>query len=264
MANFFALPSVAARYAAARPDFYPLITDKIGGGLGVAQPFRRALDVACGTGLSTRPLRTLAQQVVGADISAGMLAQAMEQPRPGVHYLQAPAEQLPFRAHSFDLITISLAFHWLEQERFLGEVRRLLRPGGWLVIYNNWFTGRMVEDEGLARWSQEVYLARYPSPPRQRRPLSDEDAGRFGLRFVEREAYENEVLFERDQLVAYLCTQSNVVAAVEYGQETLGTVYGWLQEELGCFFVPAGQAQRLVFAGYVWCLQGLDVGRKRE
>ena len=131
--------------------------------LKLREPVPRALDVACGTGQSTLALKEVASQVVGTDTSREMLARAPREA--GVRYVEAPAEDLPFADDSFRLVTVALALHWFERSRCLTEARRVLDPGGWLVVYDNVFLGEMKENPKHEWWYREDYLARYPSPP---------------------------------------------------------------------------------------------------
>lgn len=78
-----------------------------------------------------------------------MLSRAPEDPR--IHYVEAPAENLPLDNSSFDLATVALALHWLDRDAFLHEMRRVLRSSGWLVIYDNAFTGRMKSNPQFER-----------------------------------------------------------------------------------------------------------------
>jgi len=217
----------ARRYAAARPDFHPTVVPLIARRLGGGVPVERALDVGCGTGRSTAAVRALAERAVGVDRSPAMLAWA---PRhPGVGYAAAAAERLPFDDGAFGLVTVALAFHWFDRDRFLAEAHRVLGAAGWLVIYDNAFAGEIVEAPAFARWSREVYLGRFPSPPRDRRPLTAA-AGDRGFDLVGQEAYSNEVAFTAESLVAYLMTQSNVIAAIE---REGAAIAAWLRAEIG-------------------------------
>jgi ubiquinone/menaquinone biosynthesis C-methylase UbiE len=94
------------------------------------------LDVGCGTGRLLRrmharwPLATL----IGVDLAEGMVAQARAQ-TPGAAILLAPAEQLPVRNGSVDLVTSTASFHhWSDQGQGVGEVMRVLRPGGFFIL----------------------------------------------------------------------------------------------------------------------------------
>ncbi len=224
--NYFEERAAAKRYAVGRPYFHPLVIGKIRSFLGLRGPIPRALDVACGTGQSTVALKEVAIEVVGMDSSKEMLARAARDDR--VRYTKAPAEDLPFVKESFDLVTAALAFHWFDRARFLAEARRVLRPSGWLVIYDNRFSGRMRENPEYERWYKEAYLHRYPSPSRNSEPLSRGEARKHGFEFVERERYTNEVSFSVEELASYLTTQTNVIATVEKGTEDEETVRRWL------------------------------------
>lgn len=98
-----------------------------------------ALDVGCGTGLLEEVAQRLHPEtrLIGVDISPAMLAQARRK-LAGVGqagWVQALAEELPFADGSFDAVVCANSFHYLRRPlRALEEFRRVLRPGGWLVI----------------------------------------------------------------------------------------------------------------------------------
>jgi ubiquinone/menaquinone biosynthesis C-methylase UbiE len=99
----------------------------------------RVLDVATGTGFTALSFAPLVQEVVGIDVSAAMLEQAGRQANSrsitNVRWRQAPAEQLPFDAETFDLVTARVAPHHFENLReFIAESFRVLRSGGRFLI----------------------------------------------------------------------------------------------------------------------------------
>ncbi len=107
--------------------------------LAAPQPHEQALDVATGTGNTAFAVAELAGQVTGLDVSPGMLAQARQ--RAGqegvtnVTFLEGEAEQLPFPDAHFDLVTSRHApHHFRDLAGFLREARRVLKPGGRLVV----------------------------------------------------------------------------------------------------------------------------------
>ena len=228
--NYFAGEDVAERYARSRPYFHPAVIRRVSRFLGLREPLPSALDVACGTGKSTVALAEIAYWVIGADSSAGMLSYAKTHER--VEYVEAVAEDLPFEDGSFDLVTVSSAFHWFDRERFLSEARRVLRPEGWLVVYDNRFLGRMKENAVFEPWVRESYAVQYPAPPRDGRSISDEKVRRHDFYFSGSEKYTNDVRFSVEDLAGYLETHSNVIAAVEESRESLREVHGWLSESL--------------------------------
>jgi SAM-dependent methyltransferase len=232
--NYFAYPTAAERYANGRPFFHPLAMKKIGAICCESGRIDRALDVGCGTGHSTLALLEVANEIVGLDNSAEMLSRAAAHVR--IRYVEGRAEQLPFDDASCGLMTVGLAFHWFDHQEFLLEARRVLRPGGWLVIYNDGFTGRMKGNDNFEKWNREHYLVRYPSPPRNRRTVPESDAPAYGLVPSGFDQFLHEVEFTADQLVSYLLTQTNVVSAVEAGSEDLQSVALWLLESVQPLF----------------------------
>lgn len=249
--NAFAHATAAERYARSRPYYHPIVVDQIRLALGLSAPVSRALDVGCGTGQSAFALLDLAQEVVGVDPSPAMLAYAPEDSR--LTFVDAPAEDLPFPDSSFDLTTVASAFHWLDRERFLPEAARVLRPAAWIVLYDNAFLGVMEDQPAFDDWVRDVYVARYPSPPRDRRPPTADEASQHGFHLLEAKRYTNRVTFTPKELVAYLMTQSNVIAVVEEGREPVEDVTTWLSSEVARHF-PRPQAA-FHFGGTITYLQ---------
>lgn len=102
--------------------------------LGAQQP---VLDLGTGTGTLARGAAQAGAQVVGVDIAAPLLQQAQqldEQAGVQVHYLVARAERTGLRAACFDCVMAGQCWHWFDRPRAAAEVRRLLRPGGAVVI----------------------------------------------------------------------------------------------------------------------------------
>jgi SAM-dependent methyltransferase len=216
--------------------------------LSPAWPVPRALDVACGTGLSTVALKPVAREIVGADVSKEMIRLAPADPQ--ITYVVAPAEALPFPDAHFDLVTLCAALHWLDARAFFREGRRVLRPGGHLVIYENHFTGTMEESPAFRSWLRHVFLAAYPMPPRPRLRVS-QTAEEAGFRPLDEERYRNRVRLSPDRLVDYLVSRSNVIAAVEGGDRSIEQVRAWLGARIGPFF--GGDEERtFLFGGPIW------------
>lgn len=101
-----------------------------------ASPPARILDVGCGTGrLTLRLAHEFARsRVVGCDFSRGMLAQARARSE-ALALARGDAQHLPFVAGAFDAVVSTEAFHWFpDQDAALRDLRRVLRPGGRLLL----------------------------------------------------------------------------------------------------------------------------------
>lgn len=97
----------------------------------------RVLDAACGPGLYLAELQDRGAEVVGCDASAAMVALARarvgDRAELRVHDLDEPLRWLADGA--VDVVLCALAYHYLnDRPGFLGEARRVLAPGGRLVI----------------------------------------------------------------------------------------------------------------------------------
>lgn len=98
------------------------------------RPGMRILDLAAGTGTSTRPLADAGAFVVATDMSWGML-QTGKQRQPDLTFVAGDALHLPFADASFDAVTISFGLRNVEDTvAALTELRRVTRPGGQLLI----------------------------------------------------------------------------------------------------------------------------------
>ncbi len=98
------------------------------------------LELGCGEGRDTRELIALGASVVAGDLSAQALA-LHAAALPAVPRVQLDiAAGLPFAAQTFGCVLASLSLHyfsWSETIAVFTDVRRCLRPEGWLVLRVN-------------------------------------------------------------------------------------------------------------------------------
>ncbi|MGE5123169.1 MAG: class I SAM-dependent methyltransferase [Acidobacteriaceae bacterium] len=93
----------------------------------------RLLDVGGGTGRSSQSLKGEVSSIVIADVSLGMLAQAMK--KDGMTLVCSNSEQLPFAEAAFERVIMVDALHHVYDYRLtLDELWRVVKPGGRIVI----------------------------------------------------------------------------------------------------------------------------------
>lgn len=93
------------------------------------------LEVACGAGLGLSLLAKSARAVVGGDYSQSMLHRARKHYGDRIPLLRLDAHSLPFAPASFDAVILYESIYYLaDPERFFRESRRVLRPGGTLLL----------------------------------------------------------------------------------------------------------------------------------
>lgn len=250
--DYFGNRMTAERYAAARPDVHSVALSNFVAFAQLKTPIPQSLDVGCGTGQSSRALSELSDHVIGVDPSLSMLAAAVSERN--LVYGCAKAEALPFLADAFDLVMVAQAFHWFDQEAFLGEACRVLKDEGWLLIYTAGFTGEMTDDAGFLDWFRTGLLERYPTPPRGRRSVGAKLARRHGFALRGEERYSLEVGMSLEGFTDYQLSTTNLTAAVGDSVERFETAEHWIRDELARFF---GEeiGRTFVFAGHNWYLQ---------
>lgn len=249
--NYFSPQTAAERYAKGRPRFHSFVIEKIGKFLAPRKSLALALDVGCGTGLSSVALKEISESVVGIDVSAAMLKQAKKHER--VEYILASAENLPLSGDKFDLITISQAIHWVDKEKFFAEADRVLKPDSLIIAYDNYFQGQMLDNPAFNDWYKNEFLRNYPIPPRGRRAFDRASENKQDFVLEHEEFNENTLEFSAEELVNYLVTISNVIALVENGTEPIEEVYEWLTASITPFF--DGAKKDFAFINPIWYLR---------
>ncbi|CAL8099956.1 unnamed protein product [Orchesella dallaii] len=130
--------AIAARYAKYRPippaglinRILEFLKEKYTGPLNIAY------DVGCGSGQSTQFFAPHFSRIVGTDLSPSQVEQAAEQNKyPNIFYKVSPAETIPEKDCTVQLISASQAAHWFDLPKFYEEGRRALCKGGVLCMY---------------------------------------------------------------------------------------------------------------------------------
>jgi len=252
--NPFAAIDVGALYQRGRPYHHPRSLARVRAvvaAAGADPEVGRALDVACGTGLSTVALAEFSRLVVGLDISPEMMRVAP--PIANVTYMLGRAERLPFVDNAFDAVTCSSGVHWFDQERFFAELRRVVRPGGWIGLYDHYFMG-MLGVDAFRAWARELF-DRYPLPPRNPQVGDPRAETPAGFEVIGTEMFDDPIEMSADAFADYQLTVSHCVAAAERGTPR-GEIRDWLLASTAPLFGDA-PTRTLVFGGMITCLRPL-------
>jgi SAM-dependent methyltransferase len=120
--------SIAEDYDRLRPSPAPAALDWL-----VPDGCEVAVDLAAGTGLFTRPLAARVPRVIAVEPDPKM-REVLAARSPGVEVLEGTGESIPLANASADALFISSAWHWLDSERAVPEIARVLRDGGRLGV----------------------------------------------------------------------------------------------------------------------------------
>jgi len=89
--------------------------------------------VGAGTGLFTRTLIDKAAQVIAVEPDARM-RKVLAARSPGVRVVEGRGESIPLPDAAADAVFVSSAWHWMDHERAVPEIGRVLRDGGRLGL----------------------------------------------------------------------------------------------------------------------------------
>jgi SAM-dependent methyltransferase len=163
------------------------------------KPGERILDLATGTGWTSRVVARRGAAVTGVDIAADLLSAARQKAEAdglAIDYRLGDAEDLPFEDGAFDAVVSTCGIMFASRpEAAAAELARVCRPGGRIAL-TTWLSDSTV-------FQMFVLMKRYMPPPPSPAPPSPFDWGRtdrirellggaFGLRFEKGVSYYRE------------------------------------------------------------------------
>ena len=201
------------------------------------KPVDLVLDVATGTGNTALALAPLVLRVIGLDVASGMLDQARARAQAenveNVEFITGSAEELPFPDAQFSLVVSRHApHHFHDLDKFLREVRRVLKPDGRFVVADQISPSAQVMDR-VDRWER----TRDPSHFRQRTVAEwREMAEAAGFSWIRDQSVPYELPF--DWWVKQAGCDEKTVQEL---QKQAGTADGVVRREMGIKFNPSGE-----------------------
>ena len=116
-------------------------------------------DVGCGPGVSARMFLENGNRVFGVEPNAAMRSAAAEQLAgfPWFMPVDGSAEATTLAEASVDMVIAAQAFHWFDAAKTRDEFKRILRPGGYIVLM--WNERRLTSTPFLVEY--EAFLLKY-------------------------------------------------------------------------------------------------------
>lgn len=125
-------------YVRYRPGYPPAVVDVLAAEHGFT-PGAVVADIGSGTGLSTRIFLENGNAVYGVEPNAEMRAagEAFLAEFPRFRSIEGTAEATGLADTGVDWVVAGQAFHWFDRPRAAAEFRRILRPGGQVLLVWN-------------------------------------------------------------------------------------------------------------------------------
>lgn len=238
---------MALGYARSRPPLHRRIVEMV-----QLPRVARALDIGCGSGLSTRALEGVAAVRIGIEPVEAMVRVAPAV-APGAGFVHGAAERLPFRDASFNLVTAAGSLNYVDLDLFFPEVRRVLARDGSLLVYD-FSQGRSFRDSpAMGQWFDE-FVRRYPPPPGHARPLSPAILAGMpsGLQVVSAAHFDMPLRMTATGYADYIMTETNVSNAIAAGASA-EDIRSWCVSGIDAAF--AGAAREVLFPAYLALMQ---------
>jgi SAM-dependent methyltransferase len=193
-------------YEKARPEYPSDAVDWL-----LPDGAKSVLDVGAGTGKLTRSLAARGLEVFAVDPSPKMLEQ-LRAALPDATVQVGTAEDIPLANASVDAVLAAQAWHWVDQDRALPSVARVLKPGGTLGLVWN------LRDESVP-WVAKLTEAMHPANGEIY--LRNPDIHNDGFGPIERAEFAWTSEFTREKLLELVRSRSYFITAPSDEQSTI-------------------------------------------
>jgi len=222
----------AAKYRLVRPEHPKQISENVVAFLRekYSGPLAQAIDVGCGSGLSSCHLVSHFDRVLGVDPSLAMVKEARKSfPLAGLQFQTGGAEQLPHPDNSAQLVIAGRAIHYFKQDDFFKEVDRVLCPGGVVAYYSVHFPTVLEEQVDKLWWDvlDSDQLAPYwPTNPGDGHTIGARNRRDYYVKFIpapySETRMDESVSYDRQVTLATLAQELDTYSAAVKQRESRG------------------------------------------
>ncbi len=184
-----------ANYVKYRPGYPPQILALFENGMGMTRESILA-DIGSGTGLSTKPFLKHGNTVYGVEPNAAMREAAEEYLKDFPNFIShdGTAEDTRLGDASVDFVIAAQAFHWFDADKTRAEFRRILRPGGYVVLI--WNERQLDTTEFLKEYERLLLTYANDYQKVRHENIDQQKLGAFFETGYKKASYPNEQLFD--------------------------------------------------------------------
>jgi ubiquinone/menaquinone biosynthesis C-methylase UbiE len=213
---------VAREYELGRPEWPAELIDRAVGELGLGAE-AVVLDLGAGTGKLTRALVPRFARVIAVEPDDAMRA-VLEEVVEDAEALAGSAEAIPLEDRTVDVVFSAEAFHWFASDETVGEIARVLKPRGGLVILWNLESGELEPPvDEAARVLLDAAFARGGAPGigKVRAGGWREPLARSAFEPLREAELERTVSVTREQFVAWVLSVSSIASQPDEDRDVL-------------------------------------------
>ncbi len=192
---------------------------------------KRAWDCGTGNGQVAAELANFIGKVEATDISFQQLSHAVR--KDNIDYSVQQAEKTNFEENSFDLVTVGQAIHWFDFDQFYAEVKRVLKPNGYIAVIGYALIRSNPATNAVIDQFYQKIIGAYWHPERK---YLDEAYQTIPFPFLEvpTPQFLMEEMWSLERLTGYLRTWSAVKSYLsETGKDPVSLIEEDLQKSFG-------------------------------
>ncbi|MDR0218744.1 MAG: class I SAM-dependent methyltransferase [Enterobacteriaceae bacterium] len=175
---------------------------------------KAALDIGCGNGVSTVPLKTYFADVQGCDLGDALIERACHH-YPDITFSVSPAETFS-PSRNYDLVTSATSFYWMDRKVILMNLKNWLKSDGVFCAYKYDFPlvygplRDFIEQELVTRWAnyRDPRLTQYDNTLELMRDCQH-------LYNAQREVFANIIFLSAEEIALFFLSTSYVTRYIE-------------------------------------------------
>ena len=197
------------------------------------------VDIGCGTGLSTEVCNKFANNVIGIEPSIDMLSIAKTKENDKMKFIKGYGEKTGLESEFADIVICSQSFHWMEPEKTIKEIYRILKKGGIFAAVDAEYPPVINKELEILNNYLKKKTAMLENPESKWRDKAEHlnNIRKSGLFEYSREiCFEDNEKYDKERFKKFLLSQSSMQHAIKYKYSEIADELNVLDEKLENIF----------------------------